>query len=246
MRPSPLWRLIDVLFVLACAALVLLAIFLPLPAFAQSYRMTPQGAALIVDFEVGGRGAYERLYSWPVCPACTTTASGVTIGIGDDLGHQSRERIAQKWHKHPKLPRLLAAQGLGGAQAVAMARSMRDVRTPFPYAMEVFSGPGVTPYCMAMLRAFGPNAAKLSQTAQDALCSLVYNRGASMVGPQRREMRFIKDVCTKLWQVAVEANACIDRKLREMVRVWEGGAIEAGMRKRRTAEGRLALTGRYP
>lgn len=240
------WSLVDILLVAAAAALIALACLLPAPAFAQSYHLTPQGAQLIVDFEVGGRVAYDRRYSWPVCPACDKTASGVTIGIGYDLRHNPTTKIRSDWAAHPKLPRLVAAQGLGGQRAIAMARSMRDVITPFPYAMQVFSGPGVTPYCMAMIRAFGRDVMKLPREAQDALCSVVYNRGNSMVGPARTEMRYIRDTCVQLWRVSEAAVACINRKLREMVRVWEGGAIEAGMRKRRYAEGRLAMTGRYP
>jgi GH24 family phage-related lysozyme (muramidase) len=100
------------------------------------------------------------------------------------------------------------------------------------------------PYKNRARRAFGPDFDRLSKWAQDALTSLVYNRGASMVGPARVEMRFIRDVCLPLWKVAELANQCIARKLREMVRIWAGSKIAAGMHRRRNDEANLALFSR--
>lgn len=228
---------------------IMVLLFLLLTAIdvarAQS-KLTPEGSRLIVDHEVGGRRAYEKRYSWPVCPACDKTASGVTIGIGYDLRHQTVPSIRTDWGAHPHLSRLIAAQGLGGQRAIAMTRTMRDVITPFPYAMDIFNSRGIVPYAQLTSRVFGPDAAKLSPWAQDALRSLVYNRGGSMVGRSRIEMRFIRDTCTKLWRSPEAANACIARQLRVMVRIWEGGAIEGGMRRRRNDEANLAQFARYP
>lgn len=125
-----------------------------------------------------------------------------------------------------------------------MARSMRDVITPWPMALENFRTVGVPPYKNRARRAFGPDFDRLSRWAQDALTSLVYNRGNSMVGPARTEMRFIRDVCIPMWKHADLANACIARKLREMVRIWVGSQIEVGMRRRRNDEANLALFSR--
>lgn len=204
-------------------------------------HLTPEGEQLITKHEVGGQSTYTRKYQAPVCPACLTTASGVTFGIGYDLRHNSPEKIRGDWATHPKLPRLLAAQGLGGQQAINMARSMRDVITPWSMALQNFREVGIVPYVNRTRRAFGPNFDRLSPWAQDALVSLVYNRGNSMVGPARLEMRFIRDVCLPLWKTAELANQCIARKLREMIRIWVGSSIEGGMRNRRNDEANLAL-----
>jgi hypothetical protein len=221
---------------------LILAMLVAAPAAAG--HVTPEGENLITRHEVGGQSAYVRMYQWPVCPACDSTASGVTLGIGYDLRHNSRDTIRSDWRNHPQLPRLLEAQGLGGQRAIAMARSMRDVITPWPMALENFRTIGVLPYKNRARRAFGPDFDRLSPWAQDALISLVYNRGSSMVGPSRVEMRFIRDVCIPMWKVAEMANGCIARKLREMVRIWAGSKIERGMRNRRNDEANLALFSR--
>jgi len=49
--------------------------------------LSPAGVELIIDFEAGGRDQYVRRYQRPICPVCTSTASGVTIGLGYDLRH---------------------------------------------------------------------------------------------------------------------------------------------------------------
>lgn len=224
----------------------LLAVILLVSAPATAAELTPPGEQLIVDFEVGGRSAYERRYQWPVCPACDTTASGVTMGIGYDLRHNSRQSIARDWAKHPKLPRLLEAQGLGGQAAIAKTRTMRDVITPWPMAMQGFRTFGIVPYSNLARRIFGREFDLLSPFAQDALRSLVYNRGGSMVGRSRLEFRFIRDVCMKMWAVPESANACVSRKIRDMTRIWRGSAIEGGMTRRRYAEADLALYAQYP
>lgn len=221
---------------------LILAMLVAAPVAAGN--ITPEGERMITHHEVGGQRAYERKYQWPVCPACDKTASGVTLGIGYDLRHNSKEQVRSDWGDHPQLPRLLQAQGLGGHAAIAMARSMRDVITPWPMALQKFRDTGVVPHKNRARRAFGREFDRLSPWAQDALLSLVYNRGPSMVGPARVEMRFIRDVCIPMWKAPELANGCIARKLREMTRIWVGSAIENGMRTRRNDEANLALFSR--
>ena len=213
---------------------------------ASAGDLTPAGERLITHHEVGGKAAYIRKYQRPICPACATTASGVTIGIGSDLRHNSVPYIRQSWGMHPQVERFVAAQGLGGQRAIAMTRSMQDIVIPWPMAIEQFRTTGIVPYDNLARRIFGPNYDRLSPWAQDALKSLVYNRGGSMVGPARAEMRFIRDVCVSLWKVAEAANQCISRQLRAMVRIWAGGSIEAGMRRRRNDEANLAEFSKFP
>lgn len=207
---------------------LLILLFTP-PARAQG--ITPAGQALIVQFEVGGRAAYEARYTRPICPACTSTASGVTIGIGYDLRHQSRAAIARDWAAHPQLPRLLAAQGLGGQAAAGKARAMRDVVITWPQANAVFRDATLPNYRAVARRAFGPTFDIAPTPVQDALVSVVFNRGGSTVGPARAEFRAIRDTCLPQGRVA-----CTAGQIRAMVRLWRGTPIEAGMRRRRYAE----------
>lgn len=213
------------------------------PAVAASVLPAPKPAAdapllddaslqLIVDGETGGQARYTRLYQSPVWPG---GGSGVTIGVGYDLGQSSADVIALDWREHADVERLAAEAGVAGAAARARIPSLRDVVTPWRLAESVFSVSTLPRYYRLAHRAFGDGFRTLAPPAQGALVSLVYNRGASMAGERRREMRTIRDEC-----VPRGDRHCIARELRAMVRIWVGTDIEAGMRTRREAEARLA------
>lgn len=230
-----LLRLLAVILLVACV----------LPATAQS-GLTPAGEKLITHFEVGGQSTYVRRYQRPICPACMTTASGVTIGIGYDLRHNSRNGILTTWASHPYVNDLVTAQGLGKSQAVQATRRLQYVVTSWPLAIEHFRTWGIKPHCNAARLAFGKNFDRFSPWTKDALCSLVYNRGSSMVGERRSEMRFIRDVCTKLVDEPAVADGCVARQIRKQKRIWIGTSIEGGMTSRRNSEGNLAEFHRFP
>lgn len=193
--------------------------------------VSKEGVDLIARFEVGGKATYDRRYQWPICPACMSTASGVTIGIGYDLRHNTREQILADWARHPQRSRLPPASGVGKAQAVALARSMRDVVTPWPLALEVLQRSTLPRYDAIARRSFGPGYDRASQPVRDALVSVVYNRGGSTVGPARAEFRAIRDRC-----LPAGIPSCTAGEIRAMTRLWVGTPIEAGMTRRRYAE----------
>lgn len=196
--------------------------------------LTPEGFDLIVRFEAGGRALYERRYQRPIWPG---RVSGVTIGIGYDLGHAARPTILADWQPHPQRDELPAASGITGPAARPVALAMRHVITPYPLAEHVFSCTSVIAYWRKTRRAFGGTAFDaLPPHARDALVSLVYNRGTGMKGDARAEMRAIRDQCVPARDVR-----CIATQIRAMKRVWRGTDIEAGMAARRDAEADLAL-----
>jgi GH24 family phage-related lysozyme (muramidase) len=78
-----------------------------------------------------------------------------------------------------------------------------------------------------------PRFEELHPNAQPALLSLTFNRGDSMAGPRRAEMRAIREL-TRAKNYAVIAG-----QLRAMKRIGRGTDIEAGMARRREAEARL-------
>lgn len=201
------------------------------PARAAEPVMTKAGVDLLAKFEVGGRSAYERLYSRPICPACLSTASGVTIGIGYDLRHNDPQQIMLDWRKHPQRFYLPQASGIGGERAVALAKSMRNVNTSWDLALEVLQESTLPRYAEIARRSFGPGFDRASATVRDALISVVYNRGGSTVGPARREFREIRDKC-----LPADRPACTAGEIRAMVRLWRGTSIEGGMTRRRYAE----------
>src|ERR1039458_1533679 len=102
-------------------------------------------------------------------------------------------------------------------------------------AYEVFNKIDVARTWSQCERAF-PGFENLRANAQAAIVSLVFNRGASMTGDNRKEMRAIRDAVPKHDYTEMASQ------LRKMVRVWVGTDIYNGMKRRRLAEADLVLT----
>lgn len=157
--------------------------------------VSTDGAALIVRWEVGSPELYTRKYQRPICPLCSSTASGPTIGIGYDLGHATAGAVDLDWREHPQRPDLHAGLAVTGRAAIPVTADMQHVLTPYPLAFAVFQEASVVKYWRACRRAFGGDAWDASpQPVQDVLVSNCYNRGTSMIGDKRAELREIRDV----------------------------------------------------
>lgn len=218
-------------------ALALMLALLAAP-HARSTGLPPlcdQAVDLIIAFEIGSPQTYERKYRNPIWPG---HASGVTIGIGYDLGYHSASIIAQDWESHPHAVRLATAAGITGPLARDHARKLADITIEYGLARQVFDQTSVVIHHRIARRVFRPqHFDALPCNARGALVSLVFNRGGSMAGERRREMRHIRDVCLPHGDVH-----CIAAQLRAMTRIWHGTTIERGMRNRRHAEADLAVT----
>lgn len=211
------------------------AVIPPLPA-APPPLIDPRAVDLIVAFEVSGRAHYERRLQGVIWPG---GASGATWGIGYDGGHQTRIVIADDWAAHAHVERLASTAGIVGERARALLPGLADVRTAWALAHEVFVAASLPVYHARARRAFGaPAFDALPPPASGALVSLVYNRGTSMSGDARREMRAIRDDCLPVADVD-----CIARELRSMCRLWAGAPNGAGLCRRRHAEADLARAG---
>lgn len=190
---------------------------------------------LIIAFEVGSPEVYQAKYRRPIWPGA---ASGVTVGIGYDLGHTAPRVIALDWEAHPHAVRLAGASGTTGPLARELARRLADITIEYGYARQVFDQTSVVEHWRVARRVFGPaHFDALPPNAQGALVSVVFNRGGSMAGERRREMRVIRDDC-----LPRADTHCIATQLRAMARLWAGTDIDAGMRRRRQAEAELATT----
>jgi GH24 family phage-related lysozyme (muramidase) len=104
----------------------------------------------------------------------------------------------------------------------------------WPGAFAVFQAVTIPKFTAAARDAF-PGFDNLDPNCQGALVSLVFNRGASMKGDRRIEMRAIKDL------VPHKDYAGIAQQFRQMKRLWMGTDIEKGMSRRRDAEADLVL-----
>lgn len=204
----------------------------PATSAATLPSVSPAAVALIVGFEIISPAYYTKRLQSPVYPG---GASGATIGIGYDLGHQARGTIAADWAGHPQLDRLLPAAGVMGAPARQLVRSMRDVRTPLVDAERVFQSATLPTYDALTARAFPKGWDTLPANASGSLTATVYNRGASMRGERRREMRELRDAC-----VPAGDTACMAAQYRSMCRLWLDTATGVGLCRRYEATAKLA------
>lgn len=189
---------------------------------------------LIVTSEISGRQAYESRYKRPTWPG---GASGVTIGIGYDLGYQTAEQIAHDWktQQGAGLDRLMAAAGLKGDKARVRIQLLEDIIVPWDNAMGVFINHDVPKWEKACSDKL-PNFDRLPADCKGALVSLAYNRGASFTtaGDRYREMRAIRE------NMILGNLDAIPGDIRSMKRLWPD---MKGLRIRRDAEANLFQKG---
>lgn len=211
----------------------------PLPLSERPFRTwagAPAATALIVRWEVTSPQAYTRLYQGVICPG---GASGPTVGIGYDLGHQTRATIARDWAGHPDVDRLVDGSGrVGEHRCNAYRAAHRDIRVPYGMAYDVFAAATLPAYHAAATRTLSHGWDGLPVNAQASNVSLGYNRGWSMVGDRNREKRAIRDDC-----VPGSDTPCNAAQLRAMCRIWAGTPNGKGLCARRHAEARLIEAG---
>jgi uncharacterized protein (TIGR02594 family) len=192
---------------------------------------------LIVEAEVTGKALYEKRYRRPIWPK---GMSGVTVGIGYDVGHQSKAQVAQDWTGvigANMVALLQSACGVTGAAAAPLAKKLADVDISFDQAMQVFLKRDV-PRWVGTVRKALPNIDDPNVTANrlGALVSLAYNRGASFAkaGSRYAEMNNIRKHMTG------RKFDLIPAEFRSMKRLWPD---MAGLLRRRDAEAKLFETG---
>lgn len=191
---------------------------------------------LLLRFEVGGgKTYYEKYLKTPTWPGA---ASGVTIGVGYDLGYYTAETIQKDWGERldpAELKRLVACAGKKGPDAKKRIAALKDIEIPWSDALAVFKAVSVTTFWRKTKATF-PGVEALHPNARGALLSLVFNRGTSLTGDRRKEMRAIKAL------VPEKDYEGIAEQLRAMKRIWMDTTIEQGMSRRRDAEADLVLT----
>jgi len=193
---------------------------------------------LILEFEVGGgENYYNKFLKNPVWPE---GQSGVTIGIGYDLGYVNKAEFSEDWKDLPKeiFDRLYKVVGIKGYNAKNLIRGLRDIVIPWDLALKVFNNKTVTKFYNLTKQTF-PNFDNLPEDAKGGLVSLVFNRGAALEGDRRREMKLIRDGMKLVSVYDQKALTFIANQIRNMKRIWIGGSIEKGMSRRRDAEAKL-------
>jgi hypothetical protein len=190
---------------------------------------------LIYEYEVGGgENYYNRFlkkFTWP------GLQSGPTIGIGIDCAYYTAEELGSifSFLSASELALVKKCPGKKGAAGKEYTTVLREagIEMSWKEAQKVFLNTTWSKFARLTDQVF-PGASNLCDDAYGALVSLVFNRGASLNGGSRLEMRKIKDL------VPVKNYAGIATQIRSMKRLWEGKNAQ-GLLKRRDAEASLVL-----
>jgi hypothetical protein len=191
--------------------------------------ISPKGYQLILDFEVGGgKPYYDRFLSRPTVPPAQ---SGVTIGVGYDLRWYPKTTILRDWHMLPgdHASRLSGASGLNNSQSKNFLPRVRDIVIVWNDAEKVFQVVSLSQWVNNTRKAF-PGFDALHPDAQAVLVSLCFNRGTSMAGESRREMRNLRPLVEKRDYRGMAGE------IRSMKRLWPN---IPGLIRRREAEAKL-------
>jgi hypothetical protein len=160
--------------------------------------------------------SYIKRYCKPCVPAPDTTDSGVTIGIGYDCGQVSAQKILDDWSPYipsAQVQRLAATAGLKKRAALAESDKMQDIVIPIDIALKQWYEKKL-PYTAKQTASIYPNLANLHPYEQTCLISLVFNRGASLEGDRRKEM---KDLVAA---TNLDDDKAMAKLFRDMKRLW--------------------------
>lgn len=197
---------------------------------------SPKALALILEYEVGGgKSYYEKYLSKPTWPGA---ASGFTLGIGVDCGYYTPTELEKLFHFLPK-EQLEIVKGASGKTSQAgkeYTKLHKDsgIIISWDQAIEMFNNLIWAKFAKLAEKAF-PELDKLCDDAYGAIVSLVFNRGSSMSGDSRLEMRNIRALVLK------KDYKGIAKELRKMKRIWQGRGLD-GLLARREAEAKLVET----
>jgi GH24 family phage-related lysozyme (muramidase) len=188
------------------------------------------GVKSIIGWECGGESEYNHSPEWP------GEQSGITIGIGYDLGMTPANEITQAWGPHissKDLAVIVALTGKIGAKAQELLPHVRHLKFTWETASKVFAESTLPIHYARTLKIY-PQAADIHGHCAGALVSLVFNRGPSIIGDRRSEMADIK-------KLLEDGNlSAIPERFEAMQRLWPN---TAGLRRRRREEADLFRLG---
>jgi len=200
-----------------------------------------EGVAFIAREETGGLAFYQDHTRWPHYPG---EASGITIGLGYDLRMNTLADFKRDWVSvlPPSVFKVLALDiGKAGTKKRAKALKEVGIDIPFNLAWQVFTATTLPRY-YDLTKSIYPSLDQLPPLCRAVLVSLVFNRGASLRGETRREMKAIQTLLSQAdkalpdqqrWQAILVG---VEDEIVAMKRLWSSGS---GLVKRRQAEANL-------
>ena len=202
-------------------------------------QLSKKSIDAIIAFEVTSPEYYEKHYQNPNWPGGD---SGVTVGIGYDLGQNTRETIIMDWTGNVNLNFVSLMANLAGitgeAAKAKIAGLVKGIIVPYSAAYNVFINNTLPRFCKAALHVY-PGLDKLNPDTQGAIVSLIYNRGNAFgvegkpSWDSRAEMRELAPLIEAADYEGIAAT--ID----QMKRLWVGKEDMAGLIDRREVEAKL-------
>lgn len=182
---------------------------------------------LIIAPEVSSKDVYIKKYQAPTWPG---GESGITIGIGYDLGYKSPIDVQKDLGGivHPEIiVRLQKCAGTRGIYSRTFLEGFKDIKTTWEQAIKIFYCTSLRKYCEQALKIY-PGLEHLHPYEVTAIVGLVYNRGASLQGDRRKEMRELMDA------IRDDDDKLMASLIRQMKRLW--GKEQSGLLARRDKE----------
>ena len=211
------------------------------PLYRSNLPISARAKSLLVFFEVSNPTVYSQRYGKPTWPGGN---SGITIGVGYDIGYVTPQQLSLDWAGHLRQESIEALSpccGVNGPSSGSLLAFVSDTQIPWLAASAQFDS--FLPNVAGQTAHAFPNCETLSLDSFGALVSVVYNRGSAFGRPaqtgkdSRWEMRAIRDL------MASGQHAEIPDQIRAMKRLWVGRADARGLLKRRDLEASLFEAG---
>jgi GH24 family phage-related lysozyme (muramidase) len=190
------------------------------------------GIKSIIGWECDGEAGYNHSPEWP------GEQSGVTIGIGYDLGQTPANEITQAWRTYVSaqdLEILVGLSGITGERAQEILPHVRHLKFTWQTAEKVFLESTLPIHYLRTLRIY-PQVIDLHGHCAGALTSLVFNRGPKLTGTDGRRVE-MAEIQKLLQQNDLQA---IPEQFEKMRRLW---SPKSGLYRRRKEEADLFRLG---
>jgi GH24 family phage-related lysozyme (muramidase) len=188
---------------------------------------------LILEYEVGGgKSYYDKFLARPTWPG---GASGFTLGIGVDCAYYTTQELEKLFYFLPEkqLEIVKNASGKKGLQGKEYTQKYKNsgINVTWEQAISMFNELTWSKFSRLAEKTY-PELDNLCDDAYGAIVSLVFNRGSSLVGDSRLEMRKIKNL------IPQKNYKEIAKQIRDMKRLWVGKNLD-GLLSRREDEAKL-------
>lgn len=207
--------------------------------------LSTDGVAFIAREETGGLAYYRAVTRWPHYPGLS---SGITIGVGYDLRFNSEENFRELWAPHLSAQTMALLEndiGKPGSKKRVKELKRQGVQVPFKAAWSVFLEKTL-PRFYKDTESVYPSLPRLPDFCRSVLVSIVFNRGNSLKGRRRIEMRAIRDILAEADDLNLHKQkrkvllTDVEDHIISMQRLWDLGS---GVYKRRQAEANLWRAG---